>query len=54
MTELRVGVIGIPGKWSTEALADALEQRTGNRLFVRIAAEGSPTVARVGGEFKCS
>ncbi len=34
MTELRIGVIGIPGKWSTEALADAVEARTGFRLVV--------------------
>ena len=30
----RIGVIGIPGKWSTETLADAIEQRTGFRLVV--------------------
>lgn len=30
----RIGVIGIPGKWSTEAIADALEVRTGFRLVV--------------------
>lgn len=34
MTELRIGVVGIPGKWSTEALADAIEARTGFRLVV--------------------
>lgn len=32
----RIGVVGIPGKWSTETLADAVEQRTGNRLVVDI------------------
>ncbi|WP_432695128.1 GAK system ATP-grasp enzyme [Marinobacterium sp. YM272] len=37
MTEPRVAVIGIPGKWSTEVLADALEQRTGFRQVVDMA-----------------
>jgi tetrahydromethanopterin:alpha-L-glutamate ligase len=32
----RIGVVGIPGKWSTETLADAVEQRTGNRLVIDI------------------
>lgn len=36
MAEVRIGVVGIPGKWSTEALADALEQRTGFRLVIDI------------------
>ena len=30
----RIGVVGIPGKWSTETLADAAEQRTGFRLVI--------------------
>lgn len=30
----RIGVIGTPGKWSTEALADALEARTGYRQVI--------------------
>jgi ribosomal protein S6--L-glutamate ligase len=30
-------VIGIPGKWSTETLADEIEQRTGFRLVVDMA-----------------
>lgn len=34
MSELRIGVVGIPGKWSTEALADAVEARTGFRLVI--------------------
>lgn len=34
MSALRIGVIGIPGKWSTEVLADSLEARTGFRLVV--------------------
>ncbi|MET1412477.1 GAK system ATP-grasp enzyme [Roseibium sp. HPY-6] len=37
MTELKIGVIGIPGKWSTEVLADALENRTGFRCVVDMA-----------------
>ena len=34
MAEVRIGVVGIPGKWSTETLADALERRTGYRLVI--------------------
>jgi ribosomal protein S6--L-glutamate ligase len=34
LAEPRIAVIGIPGKWSTETLADAVEQRTGFRLVV--------------------
>ncbi|MCW4149784.1 GAK system ATP-grasp enzyme [Halomonas sp. 18H] len=34
MTEPRIGVVGIPGKWSTEVLADAIEQRTGFRAVI--------------------
>lgn len=34
MTDFRIGVIGIPGKWSTEVLADNIEQRTGFRLVI--------------------
>lgn len=30
----RIGVIGTPGKWSTEALADAIEARTGHRQVI--------------------
>ena len=37
MPEPRIGVIGIPGKWSTETLADAIEQRTGFRLVIDMA-----------------
>lgn len=33
----RIGVIGTPGKWSTEALADALAARTGHRLVIDMA-----------------
>ncbi|POF28355.1 GAK system ATP-grasp enzyme [Roseibium marinum] len=37
MTDLKIGVVGIPGKWSTEVLADALEARTGFRCVVDMA-----------------
>ena len=30
----RIGVIGTPGKWSTEALADAIEAKTGFRQVI--------------------
>ncbi|MEW5912459.1 MAG: GAK system ATP-grasp enzyme [Thermodesulfobacteriota bacterium] len=31
---LRIAVVGVPGGWSSERLADALERRTGFRLLV--------------------
>ncbi|PYF80545.1 ribosomal protein S6--L-glutamate ligase [Marinomonas alcarazii] len=34
MNKPRIGVIGIPGKWSTEVLADRLEERTGFRAVI--------------------
>jgi len=34
LADYRIGVIGIPGKWSTETLADAVEERTGYRLVI--------------------
>ncbi|MCK7612919.1 GAK system ATP-grasp enzyme [Roseibium sediminicola] len=37
MTDLKIGVIGIPGKWSTEVLADALEKETGFRCVIDMA-----------------
>lgn len=37
MSQAKIAVIGIPGKWSTEVLADALEQKTGFRLVVDMA-----------------
>lgn len=33
----RIGVIGTPGKWSTEALADAFAERTGYRQVIDMA-----------------
>ena len=38
MAKFKIGVIGIPGKWSTETLADAVEKRTGYRLVIDMAA----------------
>lgn len=38
MTELKIGVIGIPGAWSTESLADAVEARTGLRRVIDMRA----------------
>ncbi|WP_424985439.1 GAK system ATP-grasp enzyme [Microbulbifer sp. S227A] len=37
MDDIRIGVIGIPGKWSTEALADAVAARTGQRHVIDMA-----------------
>ena len=34
MADYRIGVIGIPGKWSTEVLADAIEAETGYRQVI--------------------
>ncbi|MCU7959862.1 MAG: GAK system ATP-grasp enzyme [gamma proteobacterium symbiont of Bathyaustriella thionipta] len=34
MNKPRIGVIGIAGKWSTETLADVVEQQTGFRLII--------------------
>ena len=37
MTDKRIAVVGTPGKWSTEVLADHLEKRTGFRCVVDMA-----------------
>ncbi|MEW8028943.1 MAG: GAK system ATP-grasp enzyme [Candidatus Thiodiazotropha sp.] len=37
MAKPSIGVVGIPGKWSTEALADAVEAATGFRLVIDMA-----------------
>ncbi len=37
MGKLQIGVVGIPGKWSTEVLADAVERSTGFRLVIDMA-----------------
>ena len=34
MANPKIGVVGLPGKWSTETLADAVEASTGMRLVV--------------------
>lgn len=34
---VKIGVIGIPGKWSTETLADEVEARTGFRMVIDMA-----------------
>lgn len=34
MDSMKIGVIGLPGAWSTEVLADAIEQRTGYRCVI--------------------
>jgi len=36
VTDLKIGVIGLPGKWSTEVLADAVEAKTGSRLIINM------------------
>ena len=37
MSEFKIGVVGIPGKWSTEVLADAVERKTGYRRVIDMA-----------------
>ena len=37
MAKCKIGVVGIPGAWSTEALADAVEAKTGFRLIIDMA-----------------
>jgi ribosomal protein S6--L-glutamate ligase len=34
---MKIGVVGIPGKWSTEVLADAVERLTGFRMVIDMA-----------------
>jgi ribosomal protein S6--L-glutamate ligase len=34
---VKLGVVGLPGKWSTETLADAVEEKTGFRLIIDMA-----------------
>ncbi len=38
MDKPRIGVVGIPGKWSTETLADAVAQRTGFRRVIDMSS----------------
>lgn len=38
MADFRIGVVGLPGKWSTEVLADAVEAHTGFRLIIDMQA----------------
>lgn len=48
----RIGIVGIPGKWSTEALADAFEKRTGFRSVIsmeRVLFDSSKGLVRFGG-----
>lgn len=33
---LKIGVVGIPGGWSSEKLADAVAARTGSRILINI------------------
>ena len=37
MFKKKIGIVGIPGKWSTETLADAIQERTGFRLVIDMA-----------------
>lgn len=46
MAELKIGVVGIPGKWSTEVLADALQARTGYRQVIDMEGVSLDLAAR--------
>ncbi len=37
MADLRIAVVGIPGQWSSETLADRVAQHTGERMLVDLA-----------------
>ena len=37
MADVKIGVVGLPGKWSTETLADAVAASTGQRLIIDMA-----------------
>jgi tetrahydromethanopterin:alpha-L-glutamate ligase len=37
LSKIRIGVVGIPGKWSTETLADEVAAATGFRLVIDMA-----------------
>jgi ATP-grasp enzyme of GAK system len=34
LANLKIGIVGLPGKWSTETLADSIEKKTGFRLII--------------------
>ena len=36
-TNLKIGVVGIPGGWSSEKLADAVAAQTGSRILIDMA-----------------
>jgi hypothetical protein len=31
---LKIGVVGVPGGWSSERLADSVEKKTGSRVLI--------------------
>jgi len=41
----KIGVIGVPGGWSSESLAKALEKKTGTRLIIDMAEVSLDTVS---------
>lgn len=45
MSALKIAVVGIPGKWSTEVLAEAIAERTGFSLVVDMAEVGLDLVS---------
>jgi ribosomal protein S6--L-glutamate ligase len=56
VAEPRIGVIGLPGKWSTETLADAVQARTGERHVIdmgQVALDLSDNSLRYGEHDLC-
>jgi ribosomal protein S6--L-glutamate ligase len=52
----KIGVVGIPGKWSTEILADEIAQRTGFRCVIdieKVVADLSKPEVRHGDQCLC-
>jgi len=37
MNKLKIGVVGLSGRWSTELLADSVQAKTGNRTIIELS-----------------
>jgi len=37
MSKLKIGVVGLAGRWSTELLADSVQAKTGNRTIINLS-----------------
>lgn len=55
-SQLKIGVVGIPGKWSTEVLADEIEAKTGFRCVIdieKVVADLSMPAVTYNGQCLC-